>query len=107
MGVEVAVSVGVDVPVRVGVEVYQVPVDVGVKVLEEGCGMIWIAATMALFTLAGPNWIVITPPDGAMLLNTSSRAMFAPPAAAKTSKLVRTVVPLIDTLKALSPEAVK
>jgi hypothetical protein len=102
VGVEDAVHVGVAVLVQV-----RVFVTVGVGVDVEGMGMIWMASTIALSALAGPNWIEMAPPEGAILLNTSSRAMFCPPAVLYISKLVRTVLPLIETLKTLSPAAVQ
>jgi len=66
-----------------------------------------MASHLPLFTLAGPRRIVIAPPEGAILLNTLSMAMFSPPAAAKISKLVKTWVPAIETLNTLSPAAGK
>jgi hypothetical protein len=101
MDVSVAVSVGT---AGVGVQVLvQLGVSVGVGVA--GCGITWIASTMALSTEAGPNWIVINPPLGWMFWNTSSRALFAPPAAAKISIFVKTVAPLMEALKTLFPAA--
>jgi len=69
--------------------------------------MIWIALTKALSALAGPNSMVMTPPVGEMLLNTLSTALFMAPAVAKISKFVRTVAPLIETLKTRLPAAVQ
>lgn len=80
-------------------------VDVAVAVA--GCGIICIAITTALSTLAGPKLIVITPPLGAILLNTSSIALFWPPVVVKISKLVSTCVPFTETLKILCPAAVQ
>src|ERR1700723_3350814 len=67
MGVAVGDNVGVKV--TVGVEV-GVLVFVGVAVGLPGWGIIWIELIKALLTAAGPNVIVITPPEGAILLNT-------------------------------------
>jgi hypothetical protein len=100
------VTVGVPVFVLVGIGVWEA-VALGVGVGVDGWGMIWMASTMALSTLAGPNWMVMAPPEGAMLLNASSTAMSDPPAVLKISKLVRTVLPLMETLKTLSPAAVQ
>ena len=87
--------------------IVRVAVKVGVLVGVAGCGMICIASIMALSALAGPNVMVIVPPAGAMLLNTSSTALFCAPAVLKTSKFVRTVEPLMETLKTLCPAAVQ
>jgi hypothetical protein len=62
-------------------------------------GMIWMALILALSTLAGPSWIMICPPTGAMLLNTLSSAIYRPPALAKISKFDNTWEPLMETLK--------
>jgi hypothetical protein len=76
---------------------------VGVAVV--GIGTIWMASTLAWSTLAGPKVRVMAPPDGAILLKTSSTALKAPPAAKTMSKLVRTCVPLMATLKTRCPAA--
>jgi hypothetical protein len=108
--VSVSVAVEVRVGVFVGVEVKAVVavfVTVKLGVGEEGIEMTWIAVTRALSALAGPNSMVIFPPEGATLLKTSSRALFMAPVVAKISKLVRTLVPLIETLKTRLPAAVQ
>lgn len=106
--VRVLVEVNVNILVKVGVAVLVgVDVDVLVKVGVTGMGMIWIASTLALSTLAGPKVMVMTPPEGAMLLKTSSMALLGPPAVVKMSKLVSTVAPLMETLKTLCPAAVQ
>ena len=79
VGVKLAVAVLVTVNVRVGVKV---AVDVGVKVGVGGWGTIWMACTSALSTLAGPNSMVMVPPEGAILLKISVTALFCPPAVA-------------------------
>ena len=109
-GVLVLVKVLVEVEEKVAVKLrvlvaVKVRVAVEVKVGVTGMGIIWIASTLALSTLAGPNWIVIDPPLGLMLLNTLSSAVLAP-TSAKMSKLVSTCAPLMDTLKTLCPAAV-
>jgi hypothetical protein len=81
-------------------------VGVGVNVGVGGSGIIWMAETLALFTLAGPNWMTICPLEGWMLLNILSSALLAP-TSAKMSRLVMTWFPLMETLKTLAPEAVK
>ena len=100
----VAVSVALLVGDIVNVEA-AVLVLVGVGVA--GCGIICIAQTFALSVAAGPKSIVILPPDGAMLLNTLSMAVFAPPAAVSMSKFAITCAPFMDMLKLLEPAAVK
>ena len=104
--VEVKVKVGVELAVKVKVLV-AVFEKVAVGVAVAGWGIICIEDTMALSTLAGPKVIVMAPPVGAILLNTLSTAMFSPPAVAKISKLVNSVVPLTDTLNSRSPAAVQ
>ena len=107
VGVEVGVAVGgrgVFVLVAVKVRLF---VGVGLKVGVGGSGMIWMASTLALSTPAGPNVIVMSPPEGAILWNTSSTALLAPPAEARMSKLVRTAFPLMETLKTRWPAAVQ
>jgi hypothetical protein len=116
--VEVAILVNVELTVAVKVKVgvleavdVKVLVAVGEKVdvavAVAGCGIIWIACTTALSALAGPKVMVMTPPEGAILLKTSSMALFCPPVVAKISKLVSTCVPFTETLKTLCPAAVQ
>ncbi len=105
--VKVHVPVAVLVAVEENVGVFVGTKTVGVAVGGDGMGTIWMASTIALSTLAGPNWIVMAPPEGAILLKTSSRARFGPPAVLYMSKLVRTVFPLMETLKTLSPAPVQ
>ena len=76
---------------------------VGVGVV--GIGTIWMASTLAWSTLAGPKVRVMAPPEGLMLLKTSSTALKAPPAAETISKWVKTWVPLMATLKTRCPAA--
>lgn len=99
-----ALGLGVRVEVAVAVAV-EVAVALGVGVL--GIAMIWMASTLALSAEAGPNWMVIWPPLGLMLLKTWSSALLAPPALAKRSKLLSTCVPSMDTLKTRWPAAVQ
>lgn len=77
VGVLVGVTEGVLVGVRVGVFVV---VEVGVGVGVGGWGMTWRASTMAFVSLLVPPMkvMVIAPPLGAILLMTSSKAVFAP-----------------------------
>src|SRR5215472_3468966 len=49
------------------------------------------------------NWITYCPLEFAVSVNCSITALFSAPAAAKMSKLVRTCVPLMLTLKVLDP----
>jgi hypothetical protein len=58
--------------------------------------------TIALL-LIPVNWIVIPPPLSAVVLNCSTSALCCPPAAAVTSKLGRTLVPLMATSKMRCP----
>ena len=108
IGVFVGVFVGVVVNVFVAVFVYVFvgTGDVGVEVGVEGIGTIWMAQTLALLALAGPNWMDIRPfASGVMPLNTLSTAVFNP-ASANISRPVSTWAPLIDTLNTLWPAAV-
>jgi hypothetical protein len=60
--------------------------------------------TLAL-SLTEVNWIVTLPLLSAVVVNCSTMAMSLPPAAAKMSKLLKTCVPLMATLKTrLLPE---
>jgi len=101
--VKVAVAVGEGVKDRVAVKVgvlVTVKVLVGVLVGDEGWGTICRASTLAFWSglpEAAANWMVILPPEGLMLLNTSSWAISSPPAVALMSKLVSTWVPLMET----------
>src|SRR5882672_783836 len=59
---------------------------------------IWMALILGRSAVPVMNWMVILPADG-VAVNVLSRALKAPPAWEKMSKLESTVVPLIVTLK--------
>ncbi len=63
------------------------------------------------FGLSGPpplvNAITTWPLEFAVVLNVRTMALFAPPAAAKMSKAVSTVAPLMATLNVRCPAAVQ
>src|SRR5512134_3427047 len=68
------------------------------------------ATVMALilgFSVTAVNWITTWPLELAVVLNERAMARFAPPAAAKMSKLLKTAAPLIDTLNDRCPAAVR
>jgi hypothetical protein len=102
--VAVAVRVFVGVFVLVGVEV-ETLVKVRVAVGVTGWGMIWIAETLGRSAAPVENWIVMVPPLGLILLKTLSSAAFSP-TSAKMSKLVKTWVPLMETLNWRCPAMV-
>ena len=58
-------------------------------------------------SLTVTNWMVIAPALLAVAVNDSAAALNSPPAVAKMSKLVRTCVPLMRTLKVRDPAAVQ
>ena len=66
---------------------------------------IWIASILGRSTDPVRNWIAMLPLL-ALVVNVLSSAMFPPPACAKISKFVSTVVPLIDTPNTRCPAAV-
>src|SRR6185503_10287826 len=55
------------------------------------------------FWVPAMNWITTWPLALAVVVNERAMARLAPPAAAKISKLVKTVAPLMDTLKRRCP----
>jgi hypothetical protein len=105
LGTWVAVLLGLAVrlQVRLGVAVL-----VGLKVaVGMGSGMICRAETLGRSAEPVLKLMVIIPPDGAMLLNTSSTGTYSAPAAWMMSKFVSTGAPLMATLKTLWPGDVK
>ena len=58
-------------------------------------------------SLTVTNWMVIVPVLLAVAVNDSATALYSPPAVAKMSKLVRTWLLLMRTLKVRSPAAVQ
>lgn len=98
----VIVEVAVEVAVQFGVKV-KVGLGVGVD-----CCKIWMASTFGWSAPPGVNWITICPlAFGVRLLNTSSRALYWPPAVANRSKLVISGLPLMLRLNSLLPAAVQ
>ncbi len=80
---------------------------VGVFVGVDVCGIIWNRVYLGVVYARRPELYRYGPVLGDILLNTSSMALFAPPAEEYRSKLVSTCVPLMDTLNTLFPVAVQ
>lgn len=107
VGVSVAVGFGVGVGVGFGVGIgFGVGVGVGFGVgvgAGVDCGVIAIALTAGLLAVPGENTILILPAVANVTGKLLSIAIFIPPVSAAISKLLRTFLPLIATLKFLSP----